>query len=164
MEKRNSSILGAQIGSLTEPIIPCANNSTSIWPPLGWPMFACILRQSGTASSPTNTPGQQTVLSYKVHVFENSAYTLEIQYGTMQRTGEVSMTPALAIHFSGQEDWTQQDTKFKVLSLGQELKPDRQMHLRAVLAITYIISRIDRGLTPNIAKTLALYRLSPEHQ
>lgn len=50
---------------------------------------------------------------------------------------------------------------FEVYSYGRKLPSDRQIHLRAILAITYIISRIDRGLAPNIKKTLALYRLTP---
>lgn len=137
---------------------------TAIWPPRGWPMFACITRSSGTAISQSLAlTGKQTILSYKVHCFKNNEYALEILHGTIRHNGEISLTSALSIHFGGREDWgtgPKANSLFEVQVLGAELPSDHQTHLRAILAITYIISRIDRGLVPDIYKTLSLYRLN----
>lgn len=141
--------------------------STAIWPPPGWPMFSCITRASGTATSPApSVPGKLAVLTYKVSCYPNDEYALEVFTGSMHMNGEVSMTPALSIRFAGQEDWgagpgtaSFEGSLFEVYAHGRLLPAERQMNLRAILAITYIISRIDRGLLPDLRKTMALYRL-----
>jgi len=43
--------------------------------------------------------------------------------------------------------------------MGQNLIPEKGAILRVILAMTYIISRIDRGQAPNLGRILKLYRL-----
>jgi hypothetical protein len=133
------------------------------WPPSGWPMFACVTRPSGTVMT------DQAVLKYDVRMDQSGVYTIEILSGTINRRGETTVTPVLGIRFSGREDWYEKDPRpeddvLDVYSNGQRLESERSVILRMILAMTFLISRIDRGLMPNLKKTLKIYRLSSESQ
>jgi len=136
------------------------------WPPSGWPMFACINRPSGMITANTlDLKVSQSILKYEVRRDDSGVYTIEILSGTLTRTGEISLNPVLGIRFSGREDWYEEDARPEedVLDLyasGKQLTPERSLILRMILAITFLISRIDRGLMPNLKKTMKLYRLS----
>jgi len=134
-----------------------------LWPPQGWPMFACVIRPAGTVTSSDRNPhGNVSLLKYEVRITPDGLYTIEILQGILSRTGESSLIPALGIQFSGCEDWFEERREDAVLDIyvgGQRLIPERGLVLRMILAVTFLISRIDRGLAPNLKKTLKLYRL-----
>lgn len=132
------------------------------WPPSGWPMFACVTRPSGTViASEMGVRGDQALLKYEVRI-ENGVYTIEILKGTLARSGGITLQPALSIRFTGLEDWFEENLESAVLNIdvdGQSIRVTRDVVLRLILAMTFLISRIDRGLMPNLKKTLKIYRL-----
>jgi len=134
------------------------------WPPAGWPMFACVTRPSGTVmSTEMGVYGDQALLKYDVRIDANGVYTIEILKGALKANGGISLSPALGIRFSGREDWYEDDRPEKdvldILINGQSVKPEHSLILRTILATTFLISRIDRGLVPNLKKTMKIYRL-----
>ncbi|HEY8964445.1 MAG TPA: hypothetical protein VIN59_08310 [Alphaproteobacteria bacterium] len=132
------------------------------WPPLGWPMFACVTRPSGTVmGTDRDSKGNLPVLKYEVRI-EAGVYTIEILQGMMGRSGQMGLQSALSIQFSGREDWYEERPEkgvHEITVAGKPLIPERGLLLRLILAMTFMISRIDRGLMPNLTKTLRIYRL-----
>jgi len=134
----------------------------SRWPPRGWPMFACINRQSGTASCTSRESPEGTFLKYDLALLDNGVYALEIMSGHMGRQGS-GLAPAIGIRFSARTDWLDEAPQNAVLDIhvrGQSLIPERGLVLRVILAMTYIVSRIDRGAAPNMNRVLKIYRLA----
>jgi hypothetical protein len=133
------------------------------WPPSGWPMFACVTRPSGTVTGlERDALGNLNLLKYQVRIDPAGIYTIEILKGALKSSGQVSLQPALNIRFTGLEDWFEDNLEKAVLDIdveGVALTPRRDVILRLILAMTFLISRIDRGLMPNLKKTLKIYRL-----
>lgn len=131
------------------------------WPPRGWPMFACVTRKNGTATC-CDRGAESAFLQYELAISPEGIYTLEIFCGRIGRSG-TSLAPALGIRFADREDWLDENPQNAVLEVhvrGQNLIPERSLVLRAILAITYIVSRIDRGAAPNLKRVLKIYRLA----
>jgi len=153
----------------TDPSAFDAGNAlfAEFWPPSGWPMFACVTRPSGTVmAGKYGVRGDQDLLKYEVRIEPEGIYTIEILKGTLGANGEISLQPALGMRFSGKEDWAEinagkrpDDTVLELYVDGKQHAPERGLILRVILALTFMISRIDRGLMPNLKKTLRLYRL-----
>lgn|GEM_PF-3764908 len=132
------------------------------WPPRGWPMFSCVTHESGSAFCADSKRGAGEVLKYQVRQLENEIYELEISAGQFDREGGASFTPVLGIRIAAGEDWFDDNPGQAVLDLhvrGQRLIPERGAVLRMILAMTFIISRIDRGLAPSLKRVLKTYRL-----
>jgi hypothetical protein len=131
------------------------------WPPSGWPMFACITRQSGTASSNERGQPANQLLKYDLTIQEDGFYTIEITSGQIGPNG-ASFAPAIGMRFKAREDWLDETPHKSVADIhirGQNLICERGAVLRVILAMTYIISRIDRGVAPNLNRVLKIYRL-----
>jgi hypothetical protein len=133
------------------------------WPPAGWPMFACVTRDRGFACRTGPTPrDDQDYLKYEVSVSPEGIYGLEILSGRIDAHG-TQLTPAIGIRFTAREDWFDDNQDKAVLDMhirGQRLIPERGAVLRVILAMTFIISRIDRGAAPNLKRVLKTYRLA----
>lgn len=131
------------------------------WPPRGWPMFACITKQSGTAASNERGQPVNQLLKYDLSILEDGFYNLEITSGTIGKNG-ASFAPAIGMRFKAREDWLDEAPQKSVADIhikGQNLICERGAVLRVILAMTYIISRIDRGVAPNLNRVLKIYRL-----
>jgi hypothetical protein len=125
-------------------------------------MFACITRTNGTATCDERGSANSTFLKYDLSIADNGIYTLEITSGQVGRNG-TSFVPAMGIRFKTRDDWFDENPQNAVDSihiLGQSLLPERGAVLRVILAMTYVISRIDRGLAPNLKRVLKIYRLA----
>lgn len=132
------------------------------WPPRGWPMFACITNNTGTATCNERGQANKDFLQYNLTINDNAVYCLEIMSGKIGTAG-TSFVPAIGIHFKAREDWlddNHQNAVEAIHVMGQTLIPEKSDILRVILAITYIISRIDRGQAPNLKRVLKIYRLA----
>jgi hypothetical protein len=131
------------------------------WPPAGWPMFACVTRESGMAFKTSQTRTADDYLQYQVSTASDGVYELQIISGTIGRDG-TSQSPVIGIRFAAREDWFDDNPQKAVLDIhvcGQRLIPERGAVLRVILAMTFIISRIDRGIAPSIGRVMKMYRL-----
>lgn len=132
------------------------------WPPSGWPIFSCVTKDSGSAFKTESGHGT-TVLKYTL-TCENDIYALEIMSGQIARHGgDVRFEPAIGIRFAAREDWFDDNPQKAVMDIhvrGQRLLPERGAVLRVILAMTFMISRIDRGLAPSLGRVLKLYKLA----
>ncbi|NBX67257.1 MAG: hypothetical protein EBQ96_09720 [Proteobacteria bacterium] len=147
----------SQGGAPTETIL----SKDSRWPPRGWPMFACITKQSGTASCNERGQPVSQFLKYDLMILDDGFYALEITTGQVGKNG-ASYAPAIGIRFKAREDWLDEAPHRSVEDIhirGQNLICERGAVLRVILAMTYIISRIDRGVAPNLNRVLKIYRL-----
>lgn len=132
------------------------------WPPQGWPMFACITHTSGTSSMRDKATGNDIILKYELNIADDNTYTLEIYSGIVAGDGAFTLTPAMGIRFTEQDDDFDDNPQRGVLDIhvqGQQLIPERGLILRLILAMTFMISRIDRGITPNLKRVLKTYQL-----
>ncbi|MBU6235479.1 MAG: hypothetical protein KGQ41_06510 [Alphaproteobacteria bacterium] len=131
------------------------------WPPRGWPMFACVTNTSGSAHTNERGQASNTFLRYDISIDDDGLYCIEITNCQTGRNG-TSCTPAIGIRFKAREDWYEDNPQKSVASIhvgGQTLIPEKGAILRVILAMTYIISRIDRGQAPNLRRVLGIYRL-----
>lgn len=132
------------------------------WPPPGWPMFSCVTHETGSAFCADSKRGEGEILKYQVSEPEDGIYELEILSGRYGQDGGSSLTPVLGIRIAAREDWFEDTIGKAVLDIhvrGQRLIPERGAVLRVILAMTFIISRIDRGLAPSLKRVLKTYRL-----
>lgn len=124
-------------------------------------MFACIGRSNGTAACGERGHQGGNFLKYDLTISDEGVYALEITSGQMGRNG-ISFAPAIGIRFTARDDWFDENPHKSVESIhirGQSLINERGAVLRVILAMTYIISRIDRGVAPNLNRVLKIYRL-----
>lgn len=131
------------------------------WPPPGWPMFSCVTETSGTAFCTNARHGEDDFLEYRVSCSGEGVYVVEIFSGNVGRNG-MTHTPVIGMRFAAREDWFDENPGKAVLDIhvrGQRLIPERGAVLRVILAMTFIISRIDRGLAPSLKRVLKTYRL-----
>ncbi len=131
------------------------------WPPQGWPMFSCITRDSGYATKPSTRAGDDDCLSYAVGCTPDGIYSIEILAGTLGRAG-TSLSPLMGIRFTARDDQFDDHTANGAVELhvkGQRLIPEPGAVLRLILAMTFMVSRIDRGIAPNVRRVLKMYRL-----
>lgn len=141
---------------------PGGNLAASQWPPQGWPMFACVTRDSGMAFRTTRERNDDDYLQYHVSVNPEGIYELEIITGAIGREG-TRVSPAIGIRFAARDDWFDDNPQQAVLDIhvcGQRLIPERGAVLRVILAMTFMISRIDRGVAPSLKRVLKMYRLA----
>ena len=132
------------------------------WPPRGWPMFACVTHASGTAACNERGAANNGFLKYDLSITDDGIYNLEITTGQVGRNG-TSFGPAIGIRFAARDDWFDENPHKAVQDIhvqGQKLICERGAVLRVILAMTYIISRIDRGTAPNLNRVLKIYRLA----
>lgn len=132
------------------------------WPPPGWPMFACVTRDHGMAFRTSRDKTEDDYLQYQVSVTPEGIYELEIMSGAIGREG-TRMSSAIGIRFAARDDWFDDNPQQAVLDIhvrGQRLIPERGAVLRVILAMTFMISRIDRGVAPSLKRVLKLYRLA----
>ena len=123
-------------------------------------MFSCVTETSGTAFR-TDGRGEDDFLKYEVSCAPDGVYQVEILSGTVGRNGS-SETPIIGMRFASREDWFDENPGKAVLDIhvrGQSIIPERGAVLRVILAMTFMISRIDRGLTPSLKRVLKTYRL-----
>lgn len=131
------------------------------WPPQGWPMFSCVTQTSGTAFRTGQNRGQDDFVKYEIIAREKGIYEIEILRGRIG-PGGVSLKPAMGLRFAAREDIFDDNSNQAVLDIhvgGQRLIPERGCILRVILAMTFIISRIDRGTAPSIKRVLKTYQL-----
>lgn len=160
MEERQSLVLAGSV-SLPNTKIQTAALADMEWPPQGWPMFSCITQTSGTAFRTGQTRGQDDFVNYEVTTSQDGIYEIEILSGRVG-PGGISLTPVMGIRFAARKDLFDDKQNHAVLDLhanGQRLIPERGCILRAILAMTFIISRIDRGAAPSIKRVLKTYQL-----
>ncbi len=101
-------------------------------------------------------------LQYQVSMNADGIYELEIIAGAIGREG-TRVTPAIGIRFAARDDWFDDNPQQAVLDIhvrGQRLIPERGAVLRVILAMTFMISRIDRGIAPSLKRVLKMYRLA----
>ncbi|MCB1537369.1 MAG: hypothetical protein H6865_03995 [Rhodospirillales bacterium] len=137
------------------------------WPPPGWPMFSCIVHDGGKAYYPAR-PGapapENDFLCYQVETRAPDQYTIEIMAGSVGTHG-LRLNPVIGIRLSARPDgaeWFDDTAGDAIIDMhvrGQRLIPERAAILRVILATTFLISRIDRGIAPNLRRILRLYRL-----
>jgi hypothetical protein len=138
-----------------------ANLAGLKWPPPGWPMFACVTRNSGMAFRTSQIRTEDDYLKYQVSATQDGIYALEILSGTVGRDG-THLSPVIGIRLAAREDWFDDNPHKAVLDIhirGQRLIPEKGAVLRVILAMTFLISRIDRGIAPSIKRVLKMYRL-----
>ena len=139
-----------------------ANLAQLKWPPPGWPMFACVTRDSGMAFRTSQSRSEDDYLQYQLATTPDGIYELEILSGTVGRDG-TSGSPVIGIRFAARDDWFDDNPHQAVLDIhiqGQRLIPERGAVLRVILAMTFLISRIDRGIAPSLKRVLKMYRLA----
>jgi len=132
------------------------------WPPRGWPMFSCVTEMSGMTVTHDRASGDDTILQYELTITDDEIFNLEIYSGIVTKDGHFSLSPAIGIRFAAREDWFDDNPQNAVLDVhvrGQQMIPERGLVLRVILAMTFIISRIDRGLVPDLKRVLKTYRL-----
>lgn len=159
-ERRAPPLAGSASSPDTATQTPCLVGLK--WPPPGWPMFSCVTQMSGTAFRTGNARGEDDFVKYEVSAGPDGVYELEILSGRVGSSG-VSLNPAIGMRFAAREDMFDDNPSRAVLELhvrGQRLIPERGCILRVILAMTFIISRIDRGLAPSIKRVLKTYQLS----
>lgn len=125
-------------------------------------MFSCVTRSSGTAMKTDRNGSEDAFLKYTLNVSGDGVYNLEIFSGRIG-PGGASLFPAIGMRFAAREDWFDDNPQNAVLDLhvrGQRLIPERDCVLRMILAMTFIISRIDRGIAPSLKRVLKIYRLA----
>ncbi len=130
------------------------------WPPKGWPMFACVTRASGMATCKKPGTPEGCFLKYDAG-HDGTAYTLEIMAGRMTRAG-TQLEPAIALRVIPLDDPLGGEPERGVIGLrvrDRQLPATRATVLRAILAMTYVISRIDRGIAPDLPRVLKTYHL-----
>lgn len=152
-----AAVISQQDGSLN----PQKRGCEAYWPPRGWPMFACITSSSGTAHCRERVSGHSNFLQYEISVDAEGIYSIEITTGLICAAG-ASFKPAMGMSFKARNDWLDDDLQKSVVAMhiaGQSLIPDKSMTLRMILAITYVISRIDRDTAPNLKRVMNIYRL-----
>jgi hypothetical protein len=120
-------------------------------------MFACVTQPSGMTFR-TGVRGAEAYLKYEVSADANGIYQLEILNGR-----GATITPVIGMRFAAREDWSDDESGKSVIDIhirGQRLIPERGCILRVILAMTFIISRIDRGIAPSLHRVFRTYRLS----
>lgn len=128
------------------------------WPPLGWPMFSCVTHIAGRTEG---REGEGDFLEYQISCSGDGVYQVEISTGAVSRHG-ATHTPVIGMRFAAREDWLDEAPGQSGIDIhvhGQRLIPERGAVLRVILAMTFIISRIDRGLAPSLKRVLKTYRL-----
>lgn len=125
-------------------------------------MFACVTRDQGMAFRTATDRAEDDYLQYQVSMNADGIYELEIISGAIGREG-TRVTPAIGIRFAARDDWFDDNPQQAVLDIhvrGQRLIPERGAVLRVILAMTFMISRIDRGIAPSLKRVLKMYRLA----
>ena len=139
----------------------CRQRDTALWPPKGWPMFACITRASGMATCKKAGTPEGCFLKYDAGR-DGDIYTLEIMAGRMTRAG-THLQPANTLRFKPLDDPLGGEPERGIIDLrvgDEQLPATRMVVLRAILAMTYVISRIDRGIAPDLPRVLKTYQLT----
>lgn len=133
-----------------------------LWPPAGWPMLACITQANGTATKPDMLGLRARILSYDITHPADGLFSIELLSGTMDVKGAVTLKPAMGLTLRAHDDWFDSPLHEAVKHLhifGQHIIADRDTAMRATLALTYLIARIDQGLVPNVQRVLKIYKL-----
>jgi hypothetical protein len=144
---------------MREPLSP---EKIEILPPCGWPMFESLTKFQGIATYTETDAANSRVLQYNITLGSNGVYGIEIMDGKIGYQG-ISFSPGIGIRFFAKEYTSEQYLENAVLEMhlrGQRLMIEREIVLRGVLAITYIISRIDQGLAPHLKRVFKIYNLS----
>jgi hypothetical protein len=124
-------------------------------------MFSCITQERGMAIASSRAAAESDYLQYEVVALGEGIYDIEILAGAVRPEG-ASLSPVIGLRFKSAEDFFDGNPQQSVIDMhvrGQRLIPERGAVLRVILAMTFIISRIDRGLAPSTKRVLKMYRL-----
>lgn len=124
-------------------------------------MFACVTQTTGMAFRSLNSRSENDYLKYEVAASPDGIYEIEILAGSVSPKG-TQLTPIIGIRFAAREDWFDDNPQKAVIDIhvrGQRLIAERGAVLRVILAMTFVISRIDRGIAPSMKRVLKMYRL-----
>lgn len=145
------------------------------WPPSGWPMFESIHQSQGMSTRRCADTGVVHGMSYAVTIdnkdltdHASPRYSIEINQWSYDNTGQHSHTTPIFLRFRPCVNPIDENTTnalsglcFDRLRLLKQ-KNEKQSSLyntNAALLTAYIISRIDRGIVPDLKRLLRRYKL-----